>query len=41
MLNWLLRLWRKVVGWTHPRPTPTTYHRSNLHGNIRGSRSPR
>jgi hypothetical protein len=40
MLNWLLRLWRKVGEWTHtrptPAPTPTTYHRSNLHGNIRG-----
>jgi hypothetical protein len=34
MLNRLLRLLRKIGGWTHTRPVPTTYHRSNLHGNI-------
>jgi pilus assembly protein CpaF len=35
MLNWLLRLWRKISGATHPRPAPTTYHPSNLHGRRR------
>lgn len=35
MLNWLLRLWRKISGITHPRPAPTTYQRSNLHGRYR------
>jgi hypothetical protein len=35
MLNWLLRLWRKIGGLTHPRPALTTYHPSNLHGRHR------
>src|ERR1019366_2455104 len=35
MLNWLLRLWRKFSGGVHPRPAPTTYHSSNLHGRHR------
>jgi hypothetical protein len=35
MLNRLLRLWRKVVGWVHPQPAPKIYHPSNLHGRRR------
>jgi len=36
MLNWLLRLWRKIEGWVvHPRPDPKTYHLSNLHARRR------
>jgi hypothetical protein len=35
MLNWLLRLWRKIGFWIHPRPAPKTYHPSNLHGRRR------
>jgi hypothetical protein len=35
MLNWLLRLWHKTSEWTHPRPAPTTYRPSNLHGRRR------
>lgn len=40
MMNWLLRLWRKIGGGKQTRPVPTpaspTYQRSNLHGHIRG-----
>jgi hypothetical protein len=35
MLNWLLRLWRAIESWVHPRPAPKTYHSSNLHGRRR------
>ena len=35
MLNWLLRLSRKVEGWVIKRPAPKTYHPSNLHARRR------
>jgi hypothetical protein len=35
MLNWLLRFWRRIGLWIHPRPAPKTYYPSNLHGRRR------
>jgi hypothetical protein len=36
MLNWLVRLWRKIDTWMHGRQgVPNTYHPSNLHGRHR------
>jgi hypothetical protein len=36
MLNWLVRLWRKIDTWMHGRQVvPKTYHPSNLHGRHR------
>jgi len=29
MLNWLVALWRRLIG---QKPAPQIYHRSNLHG---------
>lgn len=35
MLNWLVRLWRKIESRLHRRPPlPDTYRPSNLHGRV-------
>lgn len=36
MLNWLVRLWRRMEKWMHGEKQSTqVYHRSNLHGRHR------
>lgn len=35
MLNWLVRLWRRIDHWVNRGKGTQPYHRSNLHGRHR------